>query len=217
LTGEPLRLEVADVDGDGLDDIVSANADPVPGAQGAALPVLTMFRNRQGVFGGAVPIVPAGATEGLDVTLVDADGDGDRDIVAVYRTIGDQTQASVLRVDTLGAGTPISIGASTPLASDAPALVVRGNLDGSGSEDIYLIRNGASSQGASFTGNGQASSFLSGTPAKFGDIDGSGSVDNGDIALVLLDYGPCEGCPTDVDGSGYVDFGDVALVLLSFG
>ena len=217
LTGEPLRLEVADVDGDGLDDIVSANADPVPGAQGAALPVLTMFRNRQGVFGGAVPIVPAGATAGLDVTLVDADGDGDRDIVAVYRTIGEQTQASVLRVDTLGAGTPISIGADTPLASDAPALVVRGNLDGVGSEDIYLIRNASSSQMAGFTGNGQASSFLSGAPAKFGDLDGSGSVDNGDIALVLLDYGPCEGCSTDLDGNGFVDFGDVALVLLSFG
>jgi len=42
-------------------------------------------------------------------------------------------------------------------------------------------------------------------------------VDNGDIALVLLDYGPCEGCPTDLDGNGFVDFGDVALVLLSFG
>ncbi len=51
----------------------------------------------------------------------------------------------------------------------------------------------------------------------FGDVDGSGTVDQGDIALALLDYGPCPGCSSDLDGSGDVDFGDVALVLLSTG
>lgn len=49
------------------------------------------------------------------------------------------------------------------------------------------------------------------------DIDGDGQVDFGDVALVLLDFGPCAGCPADQDLNGIVDFGDVALVLLSFG
>jgi len=53
--------------------------------------------------------------------------------------------------------------------------------------------------------------------ACFGDIDGSGAVDNGDVALTLLDYGPCPGCLSDLDGNGEVDFGDVALILLSTG
>jgi hypothetical protein len=53
--------------------------------------------------------------------------------------------------------------------------------------------------------------------ACFGDIDGSGSVDNGDVAFCLLDFGPCPGCSTDLDGNEYVDFGDVALILLSVG
>ncbi len=53
-----------------------------------------------------------------------------------------------------------------------------------------------------------------GTP---GDLDGSGTVDAGDVALLLLDYGPCSGCSSDLDGSGVVDFGDVALLLLMFG
>jgi len=53
--------------------------------------------------------------------------------------------------------------------------------------------------------------------ACFGDIDGSGEVDNGDVAFALLDYGPCPGCPSDLDGTGEVDFGDVALILLSTG
>ena len=50
-----------------------------------------------------------------------------------------------------------------------------------------------------------------------GDLDGNGHVDAGDIAVLLLDFGPCPGCPSDVDGSGTVDFGDVALLLLLFG
>lgn len=51
----------------------------------------------------------------------------------------------------------------------------------------------------------------------FGDIDGSGSVDSGDVALALLDFGPCPGCSADLDQTGEVDFGDIALVLLSAG
>ena len=53
--------------------------------------------------------------------------------------------------------------------------------------------------------------------ACFGDIDGSGVVDSGDIAFALLDFGPCSGCPSDLDGSGETDFGDIALILLSTG
>jgi len=49
------------------------------------------------------------------------------------------------------------------------------------------------------------------------DLDGSMVVDSGDVALVLLESGPCNSCAADVDGSGVVDSGDVALVLLESG
>jgi len=58
---------------------------------------------------------------------------------------------------------------------------------------------------------GQASACV------FADLDCSGAVDMGDVALILLDYGPCAGCDADLDGNGSADFGDVALALLSFG
>jgi hypothetical protein len=66
------------------------------------------------------------------------------------------------------------------------------------------------------------------------DLDGSGVVDNGDVAFVLVSFGtecpgarcygdpddrqyiglePCD-CPEDIDGSGVIDFGDVAMLLL---
>ena len=51
----------------------------------------------------------------------------------------------------------------------------------------------------------------------FADLDCSGAVDMGDVALILLDFGPCVGCDADLDGNGAADFGDVALALLSFG
>jgi hypothetical protein len=58
--------------------------------------------------------------------------------------------------------------------------------------------------------------LVGGNPC-FGDLDASGAVDNGDVALALLDFGQCPGCPSDVDGTGEVDFGDVALILLAVG
>ena len=51
----------------------------------------------------------------------------------------------------------------------------------------------------------------------FGDLDGSGEVDAGDVSLCLLDTGPCQGCMSNLDGSGETDSGDVSLVLLSTG
>lgn len=58
---------------------------------------------------------------------------------------------------------------------------------------------------------------LRGVPSCPNDLDNSGVVDQGDIALQLLDYGPCPGCLADIDGSGVVDFGDIALTLLETG
>ncbi len=49
-----------------------------------------------------------------------------------------------------------------------------------------------------------------------GDVDGSGSVDYGDVALVVLSFGDDEPI-ADIDANGTVDYGDIALVLLNFG
>ncbi|NBX26410.1 MAG: hypothetical protein EBQ99_10265, partial [Planctomycetes bacterium] len=150
ITANPRGMDVADIDGDGLDDIVTANADPQLPAVGSALPVLSIFRNRPNGFTGGVPYQPAGASSGLDVALIDVDSDGDRDIVSVYRRIGTDSEAAFLRVDTLGAGTPISIGQTTVLDASDPILSKRGNLDGLGGEDVFLVVEPASGSSASF-------------------------------------------------------------------
>jgi hypothetical protein len=212
LTAKPVGMDVADLDGDGLDDIVTANADPVLPAPGSALPVLSIFRNAGGSFGGGVPYQPAGASSGLSVSLVDADNDGDRDIVSVHRKVSVDSEAALLRVDTLGAGTPISIGQTTVLDAEDPILSARGNLDGIGGDDLYLVDTG----GTQLTGDAQVKPYLAAGSARQGDLDGDGSVGTGDAALLLLDFGPCPGCASDLDGTGEVDTGDLSFLLLLF-
>jgi hypothetical protein len=53
------------------------------------------------------------------------------------------------------------------------------------------------------------------------DLDDSGTVDTGDIALLLLSFGDCDsgapGCSGDLDDSGSVDTGDISMLLLDMG
>ena len=213
LTAKPVAMDVADLDGDGLDDIVTTNTDPVLPATGSALPVLSIFRNSGGTFGGGVPFQPATASSGLDVSLIDVDNDGDRDIVSVYKRVGSDSEAALLRVDTLGPGTPISIGQTTVLDASDPILSARGNLDGSGGEDLFLVNQPS---GAFLTGTQEVKPFLATGGLKQGDLDGDGTVGASDIALLLLDFGPCPGCASDLDGSSEVDAGDLSFLLLLF-
>ena len=83
-------------------------------------------------------------------------------------------------------------------------------------EPYWLLLNESLPQAEFDAALVEAQARYEATPC-FGDVDGSGEVDNGDVAFALLDYGPCPGCPSDLDGTGEVDFGDVALILLSTG
>jgi hypothetical protein len=117
-------------------------------------------------------------------------------------------------VDTLGAGTPISIGNTTVLDAANPILCTRGNLDGTGGEDVVLVNQPS---GNSFVANNQVKPFVSVGGFAQGDLDHDGAVGSGDIAVLLLNFGECSGCQSDLDRSGEVDTGDLALLLLMFG
>ncbi|MFM7807263.1 MAG: FG-GAP-like repeat-containing protein, partial [Planctomycetota bacterium] len=213
--GEPVGLDFVDMDGDGKDEVVSANANPVLQGSGSAYPVLTLFRGQTGGgFGGAVPIAPLGASRGLDVSLIDADGDGDRDIVSVQRTVGTQSAAVLIRIDTTGAGGPLTIGEETDLGATAPILSTRGDLDGVGGEDLFLV-----DQASSFMGGGSApvaKPYL-GAPGNAcpADIDGDGQVGGADLGALLSSWGSSGAA--DVNGDGVVDGADLGTLLSSWG
>jgi agmatine/peptidylarginine deiminase len=50
-----------------------------------------------------------------------------------------------------------------------------------------------------------------------GDLDGSGTIDGGDLATLLNGWGACSGCTGDLDGSGTIDGGDLATLLNGWG
>ncbi len=50
-----------------------------------------------------------------------------------------------------------------------------------------------------------------------GDVDGGGTIDGQDLALLLGAWGSCGGCAADLDGSGTVDGADLAMLLGGWG
>lgn len=85
--------------------------------------------------------------------------------------------------------------------------------------DTYLIRVGCAT-GQPGAGTLRITQVVAGPACAApcaADLDGSLAVDFGDVALAMLDFGPCAGCPSDLDQTESVDFGDIALILLESG
>ncbi len=70
-----------------------------------------------------------------------------------------------------------------------------------------------------YTGNWNGTSYQACAAPCAGDLDGSGSVDAGDIGSLLILFGDCGSgaCPGDLDGSRSVDAGDIGSLLILFG
>jgi hypothetical protein len=50
-----------------------------------------------------------------------------------------------------------------------------------------------------------------------GDLDGDGSVNGADLAILLGSWGPCKGCSADFNGDNVVDGADLAVLLGAWG
>jgi len=215
--GVPVHMDSADIDGDGYEDLVSANAEPVQQGAGTPVPVLTLFRGGAVQVSQAVPIAPVGASAGLDVALVDVDGDGDRDIVSVHQSIVGQSEAVLIQIDTPGPGAPLTIGQQKRLEeAERPSFCTRGNLDGLGGEDVFLVDR--SSSDSSLTGEGGPAGrpYLgdAGTLC-LGDINTDGMRDGADLGILLAQWGSAGSA--DIDSSGTVEGGDLTYLLASWG
>ena len=55
------------------------------------------------------------------------------------------------------------------------------------------------------------------TPDLPADLNGNGTVDFGDLVLLLSAWGPCEQCPADLTSDGSVGFDDLVTLLAAFG
>jgi hypothetical protein len=109
-------------------------------------------------------------------------------------------------------GVPAALAGVSGIDSGANHLIVRvlvADCNSNGIADAIDIASGANDS----DGDGR----IDACETAKGDIDLDGNIDFGDVALILLDFGPCPDCATDLDATDQVDFGDVALALLNFG
>lgn len=49
-----------------------------------------------------------------------------------------------------------------------------------------------------------------------GDLTGDGFVNGADLGLLLVDWGPCSGCPGDLNDDGFVNGADLGLLLVAW-
>ena len=212
ISGVPVAMDVGDLDGDGWDDVVCANAEPRSGGIGTPLPVLAVLRGTASGLGEATPVAPAGASSARDVDLVDIDDDGDPDVVCVVQVDALQSDAIVLRTDRGAAGGAITLGAITARTPGAD-LIVRADLDGGSGDDAALVgRNGLSSFGAQTP----ITTWLGSGSTCRGDLNDDAAVTGDDVALLLASWGST-GSPNDLSGNGTVDGADLAILLNDWG
>ena len=215
--GVPRQMDVADIDGDGYADIVSANSSPELRGAGTPLPVLTLFRGRTDSLGQAVPIAPDGASSGIDITLIDVDGDGDRDLVSVHQTLVGRSEAVLLQIDTPGPGRPLTIGQQKRIeGAEAPLFCSRGNLDGVGGEDLFLVDESVEGSTLASDGGSAVRPYLGelSTPC-LADINRDGQRDGTDLAMLLAQWGVSGSA--DINSDGVVAGEDLAYLLANWG
>ena len=173
--------------------------------------VLTLFRGSATTFGAAVPIAPQGAIAGKDISLIDADNDGVRDIVSVHQIAG-ASAAILIDVNTSAPGGALSLGEQTNLGANTPIFSSRGNLDGVGGEDLFLVDTGgaATLQGVIQT----VRPFLGAWIA--GDANGDGVINGVDLGVLLGAWGTSFAA-ADFNHDGIVNGIDLGILLGAWG
>ena len=145
----PYSVAAADLDGDGDQDLVSANLF------GDTLTVF--FQGSPGSFASA-PLVlggPATTNGPISVMVADLDGDGDQDLVSANRE-GDNLTVFFQGSPGSFAAAPLVLGGFT--ITDAPRSVAAADLDGDGDQDLVS----ANEFGDTLT------VFFQGSPGSFG-------------------------------------------------
>ena len=126
--------------------------------------------------------------------------------MAVASTDGVNDSVDVIELNAFTNGS-LSIGNQTQISTGGTVIGLR-TLKDQGTQKFATVRNVTGlTAGAVIESTGYVERM-------YGDFDGSGTIDTGDISFMLLSFG--EPGFTDLDGSGVTDTGDVSVLLLLF-
>jgi hypothetical protein len=171
-------------------------------------------------FDDLIPVSVFASVE--DVLAIDADDDGDMDIVMTAPT--SDTPLVLLRND--GGGTGLvgglngitwskqAMNSGNPLSSIEPVDVNdTKDLD----NKVIVGAGGATNLRGELAGTMEQTNILLGSDCD-ADLDGNGSVDIDDLLSFISEWGPCNGaCPADFDGNGEVAIDDLLVLISAWG
>ena len=187
VSGYPSSIAVADLDGDGKADIVTANQ------QGSSVSILKNLGASGTISAGsfAAPVNFATGPNPWNVFIADIDGDGKPDVVTLDQGSASHKISILRNLGVVGNITTNSFAAAVDLAgADTGETLAVGDLDGDGKPDLvagsYSGRTIAVYRNTSVPGSITTSSFAA--PVVFalgasvhtvalGDLDGDGKVD----------------------------------------
>lgn len=205
----PVSITTGDIDGDGVKDIF-ASCNAIPSSIPASTrPVACFLRGSVSAASGMYTMSsPTGISvgrpvQGKAIALVKRNGGFS---LAVASTDGVNDSVDVIELNAFTNGS-LSIGNQTPISTGGNVIGLR-TLNDQGTQKFATVRNVTGLiAGAVIESTGYVERL-------YGDFDGSGTIDTGDVSVMLLSFG--DPGITDLDGSGVTDTADVSLLLLLF-
>jgi T5SS/PEP-CTERM-associated repeat protein len=226
----PVALAEGDLNGDGLDDIITANADDQS--------ISVLVNLGRGLFTAAVDLPCGGTPTALAAADLDDDISGDLDLGVLIVDAKGDPGLTVFRNDSTGATVILTLIEDAQAVLGLPTAIVAGDADADGPDDLITagaatlqaVAGGASPAGGGVgakrggaagkpTAEGAVSVFVSDPIVCVGSLNGDGEVDGSDLGVLLAMWGPCgaETCIGDLDQSGEVDSLDLGLLLANWG
>ncbi len=205
----PVSITTGDIDGDGVKDIF-ASCNAIPSSIPASTrPVACFLRGSVSAASSMYTMSsPTGISvgrpvQGKAIALVKRNGGFS---LAVASTDGTNDSVDVIELNAFTNGS-LSIGNQTQISTGGNVIGLR-TLNDQGTQKFATVRNVTGLiAGAVIESTGYVERL-------YGDFDGSGTIDTGDVSVMLLSFG--DSGITDLDGSGVTDTADVSLLLLLF-
>ena len=183
--------------------------------------MIYLFQGNAAESDGFDDLIPLGVSLPVeDLIALDADDDGDKDIVM---TAPDSTSSplTLLRNDGAAGGfvgslTGITWSMQNINTKTSPVKVASGNLDDKGEDDDYIIGSGSSTAfRGEPTGTLEQSNILLG-PQCDADVSGDGEVNVTDLLAVIDQWGSTDS-DADISGDGIVNVTDLLEVVGNWG
>ena len=216
LTGEdPVSLETADFDGDGLLDVVTVNRE----SNSASVLLNRTAPGGSTSFAPAVSLPTGDAPE--SVVAGDFDLDLDLDIAFTARSAAPGTPERVVKIlrNDRQNGVLVFAPADDQVVPGAPKIVLAAEMDPTPGIDLVTVALGGESPTSlgGLVGNASVRPALGGKkPCIAGDVDCDGVVDANDLGALLGAWGSANPA-ADFNGDGVVGADDLAVLLANWG